>query len=210
MRKSKIRIALTVILLSISSALLLWSYWPARREIRIQPISPSESTLPESRRLTLAFSPQIRVGEGDVIRLTLDVDAPGSLAPTANLYETHNVIAEARLDLAGVEVKPSDLISEPLLPGQSVTFYWSIRPQAVGVVRGTAWLYLRFVDKLSGQESRKTVSAHTVEIDALNFLGLPLGLVRWLGGIGLIVGAIVGFPFLEDVVKFLFRRRKRA
>ena len=210
MQKSKVRFVLAVILLTISLALLMWSYWPARREISIQPISPSKSAIPESRRLTLELPSRIRVWEGDVIRMMLDVDSLGNITPTANLYETHNITAEARLDLAGVDVKPSDLISEPLLPGQSATFYWSARPGDVGVYRGTAWLHLRFVDKVSGAESRIAVSAQRVEIDAVNLFGLPLGAVRWAGGVGSFIGGIIGFPFFKDIVKFIFRRRKRA
>ena len=101
------------------------------------PVAPP-SAITESRRLTLEYPPKIRTGDSDVIRLTLEVDNFGNLTPTAevqgnfvtggvvqipNLYDTHNVIAEARLDLAGLEVRPSDMISEPLLQGQSVTFY---------------------------------------------------------------------------------------
>ena len=96
----------------------------------------------------------------------------GEVIEIPNLYETHHVIAEARFDIAGMEVRPTELISEPLAQGTSATFYWSIRPQEVGVYRGTIWLYLRFVDKSNGEESRKTVSAQIVEIEAVNFLGL--------------------------------------
>ncbi|MBI5842160.1 MAG: hypothetical protein HZB19_18900 [Chloroflexi bacterium] len=189
------------------------------------PTPQPQPAINETRRLTLEFPPQIRLGEGDIVRLTLEVDDLGNVTPTAeiegntiigetveipNLYETHNITAEARFDLAGVDVKPADLISEPLTPGQSVTFYWSIRPQEVGVYRGTIWLYLRFVDKSNGEESRKTVSAQMVEIEAVNLLGLPLGVVRTTGAVGSVVGGILGFPFLEDIVKFLFRRRKRV
>ena len=189
------------------------------------PTPQPQPAINETRRLTLEFPPQIRLGEGDIVRLTLEVDDLGNVTPTAeiegntvigetveipNLYETHNVTAEARFDLAGVDVKPADLISEPLTPGQSVTFYWSIRPQEVGVYRGTIWLHLRFVDKSNGEESRKTVSAQMVEIEAVNLLGLPLGVVRTTGAGGSVVGGILCFPFLEDIVKFLYRLRKRV
>lgn len=190
--------------------------------------APTESPQPainESRRLTLEFPARIRLGEGDIVRLTLEVDALGNVTPTAeiagnvvtggrgeipNLYETHNVIAEARLDLAGANVAPADLISEPLTQGQSVTFYWSVRPREAGSYRGTVWFYLRFVDKSSGEESRKTVSAQMVEIEAVKLLGLPLGLVRGAGIAGSVIGGVLGFPFLADIVEFLFRRRKRV
>ena len=121
-----------------------------------------EPALPERRRLTLEFPPQIRAGDSDLVRLTLELDDLGNLTPTAqvsgnvvsgevveipNLYESHHVIAEARFDLAGMEVRPAELISEPLAQGKTATFYWSIRPPEAGVYRGTVWLYLRFVDK---------------------------------------------------------------
>ena len=180
--------------------------------------------IPERRRLTLEFPSQIRSGDSDVVRLTLEMDDLGNITPTAqfegnvvtgevveipNLYETHNVIAEAKFDIAGLQVSPPELISQTLSEGQSINFYWSVRPTEVGVYRGTVWFHLRFVDKVSGEESRKTISAQIVEIEAVNFLGLPANLVRTAGGIGSVVGAIVGFPFFEDIVKFIFRRRSR-
>ncbi len=184
------------------------------------PVAPPPAIL-ESRRLTLEYPPKIRTGDSDVIRLTLEVDSLGNLTPTSevqgnivkggvvqipNLYDTHNVIAEARLDLAGPEVRPSDTISEPLLQGQSVTFYWSVRPVSAGTYRGTAWFYLRFVDKVNGTESRKAISAQPVQIESTNLLGLNGNLARTAGGIGSIVGAVLGFPFIDDVLKWLWSR----
>jgi hypothetical protein len=183
-----------------------------------------QPAIPEQRRLTLDFTPRIRVGDSEVIRLMLEVDDQGNVTPTAsvegntvtgevisipNLYDTHNVIAEARFDLAGVEVRPPDLISEALLPGESVTFFWSVHPESAGTYRGTIWLHLRFVDKVSGAESRKTISAQVVEIEAANFLGFSGGLARTTGAVGSLVGGVLGIPFIDDIFKFLFRRRKR-
>lgn len=181
--------------------------------------------LPERRRLTLEFPLQMRAGDSDVIRLTLEVDDLGNITPTAeieghtttgdtieipNLYETHHVIAEARVDMAGMEIAPPDLSSQPLAQGQSVTFYWSIRPGETGLYRGTVWLYLRFVDRQNGEESRKAISAQLVEIEAVNLLGLSANFVRTTGLIGSVVGTVIGFPFFEDIVKFLIRRRKKT
>lgn len=179
--------------------------------------------IPERRRLTLEFPPQIRAGDSDIVRLTLEVDDLGNVTPTAeiggnvvtgevieipNLYETHNVIAEARFDIAGMQISPPGLASQPLAQGQAVSFYWSILPDGVGVYRGTVWFYLRFVERASGEESQKTVSAQPVEIEAVNFLGLSADLARSFGVVGSIAGTIISFPFLEDIVKFLFRRRR--
>jgi hypothetical protein len=189
------------------------------------PRGTAQPAILERRRLTLEFPPQIRAGDSDLVRLTLEVDDRGNLTPTAeiggnvisgevveipNLYESHHVIAEARFDMAGMEVRPAELVSEALSPGNAVTFRWSIRPQDVGVYRGTIWFYLRFVDKQSGEESQKTISAQILEIEAVNFLGLSGAFARTTGVIGSVVGTIIGFPFLEDIMKFLFRRRNKV
>ena len=179
--------------------------------------------IPEIRILTLEFPAKIRVGDSDVIRLTLEVDDLGNVTPTAqvgenvfageevetpNLYRTHNVIAEAKFDIAGLQISPPELISQILSQGQSVSFFWSVHPTDVGIYRGTIWFYLRFVDKVSGEESRRAVSAQIVEIEAVNFLGLPANLVRTVGWIGFIVGAVIGYPFFVEIVKFIFRKRR--
>jgi hypothetical protein len=73
----------------------------------------------EARRLTLEWPPRLRTGDSDLVRLTLEVDELGGITPTAefedhetvgetvyipDVYDTHNVLAEARLDLAGMSV----------------------------------------------------------------------------------------------------------
>jgi hypothetical protein len=193
-----------------------------------QPSEPIQASpppaIPEARRLTLEYPPRIRAGDSDVIRLTLEVDTLGNVTPTAesqgnvivggtvqipNLYETHNVIADARLDLAGADVRPAEAISETLLPGQSVTFYWSVRPANAGTYRGTAWLFLRFIDKMTKEESRKALSAQTVQITAAKFFGISGNFARIAGGLGSVVGAVLGFPFVDDLLKWLWSRLRR-
>jgi len=180
--------------------------------------------IPEQRRLTLEYPPKIRVGDSDIVRLTLEVDASGNITPTAvvdgnvitgeviqipDLYETHHVIAEARFDVAGLEVTHPEGTNQTLLPGQTARFFWSIRPTEKGTYRGTVWLHLRFVDKVSGEESQIAVSAQTVEIEAVKLLGTSATMVRTVGGIGSVIGTIIGFPFFEDIVKFVLARSKR-
>jgi hypothetical protein len=189
------------------------------------PADTAPPAIQESRRLTLEYPPEIRLDDTDVVRLTLEMDDLGNITPTAqlegnlvtgntvtipNLYDTHNVTAEARFDMAGPLITPSELISEPLLPGQSVTFYWSIRPQEAGNYRGTVWLSLRFVNKLTGEETQKVLSAQLVQIEATTFLGLKADTARAAGGVGSIVAGILGFPFADDILKFLWGRVKRG
>lgn len=185
--------------------------------------APVPPAILESRRLTLEFPPKMRAGvEGDVVRLTLEVDALGNITPTAqiegnvvvgetiqipDLYETHNVTAEARLDLAGMQVQPAEAVYEPLTKGQPATFYWSIRPQETGLYRGTVWLHLNFANKLTGEEDRIAISAQIIEIRAVDFFGFSVNLARMTGVVGSVVGGVIGFPFLEDILRFLFKRK---
>ncbi len=179
----------------------------------------------EQRRLTLEFPPMIKAGDSDNVRLTLEVDELGNLTPTAvvdgnvvsgetvqipNLYDSHFVIAEARFDMAGVQIVPPEMISEPLLPGEKATFYWSVRPEETGQYRGTIWLYLRFVPKDGGDALTKTISAQFIEINATTFMGLKAGPARWLGAIGAFISGVLGMPFFEEIVKWLWKQRKVA
>jgi hypothetical protein len=223
--------ALMLILASIACAGSVQSSAPAPVvESTSQPSQPTQISAPpailENRRLTLEFPSKMRAGvEGDIVRLTLEVDELGNITPTAqiqgnvvvgqtiqipDLYETHNVTAEAQLDMAGMEVRPPDAILEPLKRGQSATFYWSIRPQETGTYRGTVWLHLNFTDKSTGEQNRIAVSAQIIEIEAVDFFGLSVNVARTSGVIGSIVGGVVGFPFIEDIIKFLFRKRKKS
>ena len=168
--------------------------------------------------MTVEWPPDIRVGDSDVIRLTLEVDAQGNLTPTAqveghetsgetvfipNLYETHNVFVEARLDLAGVAVSPGDAQSEPLLPGESVTFSWSVRPEEVGTYRGTILVHLRFVPIAGGPESRRQLSTQLVEVRGVNFLGLGGTAARLFGGLGTLLGSFIG---LDNLIPWVVKR----
>jgi len=152
------------------------------------------------------------------------VDDQGNITPTAsmegnvvtggvveipNLYETHTVIVQARLDLAGVEVSPPGETSAQLVPGQTVSFFWSVSPREAGTFRGTLWMHLRFVDKVSGEESQRPILAQTVEIQGANLIGLSGNAARTTGLIGSVAGTIIGFPFLQDILKFLWKRRKK-
>jgi hypothetical protein len=191
-------------------------------------VNEPQPAIPEFRRLTLEFPPVIRTGDSARIRLQLEVDDRGNITPTAivegnvvtgevvkipNLYETHFVVAEARLDMAGMEVQPPGTISEPMTPGKPVTFYWSVRPEESGRYEGTTWLHLRFIPMttLNGeQENRIAISAQFLEIEAKSFLGfLNGGAARGIGAMGSLLGSILGFPFVDDFAKWLWGRLRR-
>ncbi|MEW6717342.1 MAG: hypothetical protein AB1345_07560 [Chloroflexota bacterium] len=177
--------------------------------------------IPEKRMLTLEWPAEMRVGDADIVRLSLEVDESGKLTPTAeiaghevigeaveipNLYETHHILAQARLDMAGVQLSPSEAIIEPLRPGEKVTFYWSIRLGETGTYRGTVWLHLRFIPKDGGPEVSQALSAQLIEIQASSFLGLKGPMARLLGGLSALLGSVISLP---DILGWLARQIRR-
>lgn len=190
------------------------------------PQGQNQPLVPETRRLTLEYPLQLKAAaESDIVRLTLEVDSLGNITPTAvfegnviegeiieipNLYDTHNVTVEAQFDMAGLEVKPPGATFQPLKPGEKLTFNWSIRAQEVGTYRGTIWLYLNFEDRSTGEKSRSPISAQIVEIEAVDFFGFSVNFVRTSGVVGSVLGLIVGFPFFDDIVKYLWEKRKKG
>jgi hypothetical protein len=179
----------------------------------------------ETRRLTLEFPPKIKADSAsEIVRLTLEVDDLGNITPTAyfetntvtgkeiqipNLYDTHNVGVEASFDIAGVEVKPTGVTYQPLLKGKPVTFLWSMRSANVGTFNGAIFVYLVLVDKTTQEESRLPISIQLVEIEAVDFFGFSVNFVKTSGIVGSVLGVIVGFPFFDDIVKYLWNKRKK-
>jgi hypothetical protein len=209
-----VRIGLGLLLLAGSFVFLAWGYWPAHRELRVRPVFTAGASQAKEDALTLLFPPKIRVGEAGVVRVTLDVGALSDFLPAAgetlssSFYETHNLIAEARLDLPGVPVQPSGLISAPVSQGQTAVFYWTLRPANAGNFRGTIWLYLRAIDKYTGEEHRETVSAQMVEIESIKFLGFVVNRARTIGFVGAVVGLFLSLPLFESLAANLYRKRR--
>ena len=175
--------------------------------------------------LALEWPAAIRLGDSDVIRLTLTLDEAGRLTPSAeyaghltsaqallvpDVYAAYTVIAEARLDLAGVQVAPDATFDQPLARGQGVTFAWSVHPNSVGHYRGVAWFYLRYKPLAGGDDRKQALAALPVEFDVPALFGLNATVVRLLGGLGAVVSTILGLPFLEEILRWLWKRLRRG
>ena len=206
MSRLPIRLILTIVLAALSLTLLTWGLSPPARSAYRQSVQPARSGLQEVRLLDLDVPVTIRAGEVDQVHLTLEPGALAQLASDPDVYTTHDVLAEARLDLEGMEISPLGTISEALFPGQRVTFFWSVRPSEVGRFKGTAWFYLRFVPKNGGPERRQAISAQAIEIESSTLFGLQAEPARQLGLAGVFISSLLGFSFLMDALKWLRKR----
>ncbi len=217
MRHIPLRLIFALAMATLALTLLYWGLSAPQRVTQLQTIQPKQMQLsagqsaavPETRLLTLTYPATIRAGEADQMRLTLEAQKQAQTADLPNVYETYQVLAEARLEMTGMNARPAETVSQPMLPGQRVTFFWSIRPGEVGRFQGTLWLYLRFIPKGGGTEIRQAISAQTVEIESTTFLGLPADAALPIGLAGVFVSALLGFSFFADGLKWLWMKRKR-
>ena len=176
--------------------------------------------LPEKRLLSIEWPATIRVGDSDIIRLTLETDNRGQVTPSAevnghqitgqqvsipDLYDLDNIIAEARLDMAGLQVSPDGAVRQTMLPGQTLVFYWSVSPSQAGLYRGVLWVYLDLIPKNGGEMDQRALVAHRIDIQSTTVLGLPAATARWISAGGAVFGSILGFPFLEKLLEKLWR-----
>lgn len=210
-----LRLLVAVALTALGLALLIWSFSAPERIVRRRVILPKQmmvagAAMPETRRLILEYPATIRAGEADRLRLDFEVQENATDAGIVNAYETYQVIAESRLEMAGMNLRPAGSVSEALLPGQRVTFFWSVRPDEVGKTQGTVWLYLRFIPKAGGPEIRQPISAQTIEIESTTFLGLRAEAATVLGVMGLLIGVALSFSFLVDGIKWILKKNNRS
>jgi hypothetical protein len=180
---------------------------------------------PEARAVELDYPLTLRIGDSDVIRLALVVAPDGSyLTPTAeseghtttgepvkipNLYDTHTLTAIARLDSVGLNIdRPGDW-EQPLLPGENLTWRWTISAAEPGRQRANLIIHLRFIPKAGGEMSQKELWARTLTIQATDVFGLPPVVAKGLGVFGSVIGAVLSFPFAEKFYGWLWSRIRR-
>lgn len=189
-----------------------------------QPASPGAGDvttappeIPETRQLTLEYPTVARAGDSNVVDLTFEVLPPGKTGPAAassglqgpNVYDTHTVVAEATVELPGVDVTPTGPVSEPLPEGGSAAFRWRVLSTTPGAYDGTVWLVLIFTDKVTGEQRRMAVSAQPIEVQSGTLLGLSGNAARVAGGLGLVGAGVLDLPLADEAIRWMSRRIRR-
>jgi hypothetical protein len=175
----------------------------------------------EARAVELEWPLSLRVGDSDFIRLSLVARADGYVTPTAeagdhstsgtpieipNLYDTHTIQAIARLDSVGLEIDHAGDWEQPLLPGAPLRWQWTITPRQSGRQVATLTLHLRFTPKAGGEFLQREIWNRTLTINTNTVLGFSGPLAQVVGGAGTVVGSVLGFPFMDNVLVWLWRR----
>ena len=167
-------------------------------------------------RLILEWPSTIRAGDTNLIDLTFEIGGNDAINLTRELNDQtvesgpeedleangkYNIVAAARLEMHGVQFSPPEMIYQPLHEMQQITIHWNLRPQEDGDYRGLVWFYLQFVSQEDGAITERTISAQPIEIHVISLWGLKTGTVRAGGLVGIFLGAILIWPFLETFLR---------
>ena len=224
MKRIKTRFLAGSLLCFLCLILLIWTEWPIKSESRNIVFQPGELRIlipsydesgknvnggssteslvfPDTRKITLEWTPIIRVGDNSKVTLSFArnnnlltynlrkrVEDPTILHSFVNLYDFYTVNSEARIELSGFEVKPVGISGQVLPEDHDNVFSWKIYPDKDGSYEGVAWLYLRLFPILDGNLIEQAVSAQSFDIKVVSILGLNSNYWRVIGVLGIIIG----------------------
>ncbi len=179
----------TLMLGLISTIILLLSF-----------LSGKDSSL-EREQFSIYWPERILSGESETIQILVKLDR--DFLSNSNLSEINDfqkiisldayyVNLEARVEMAGIDVNPSGVISKNILPGQKISFTWVILGKFAGDYQGTVWLYMNLIPKESSEKTLKEIIlAKPINIQVHNFLGLRIIFVRVIMSVLIFVSIIV-------------------
>ena len=197
----KLQYCLLGIWFTLLIGILSWGVWPRSLESR-------QLYIPGYGRVTLEWDSHKPIGDISIIKLSFDLDEkndrsgvsqPSIKARFSNssqyvvvnqveVNEEAAKLAEARLELAGVDLKPLGIVGQPFRPGGEVVFYWNVNSLVEGDFQGSAWLYV--VDKSAPKNlrSRDPVAIQPIDLHWRDLFGLSGTAARYVGIFGLLAG----------------------
>jgi hypothetical protein len=200
----KIRYLFGVFILLFSASLLVWSYFPVQRQIEVQSLTSSDMVIQstplgdvpallETRQVSLEWPESMRIGDDYTVVLDFEQVEDSNttltvLAGFSNVYDCCNVMADARLEVSGINVDPVNSTRESMPPGQPVGIKWRISADQAGTYNGTIWLSLRFLPLDGSTPIQGPIYVNDIQFDASRFLGLSGGMARIVGWVGVILG----------------------
>ncbi len=213
----KTRRALSIGLVLFSSCLLIWASLANKRQVVIQSISPAEMQLPtnmqaatptilDTRQVVLDWPTSMRIGDEEVIILVFEPVLNDALSSNpqgrfSDVYNNYNIMAEARFEVAGINVNPANPTRESMPSGHVAKFNWQINVEQAGSYHGNVWLSLRFLPLDGTPASQEPIFVREVDIHAVSLFGLNAPLVRVLGGVGIILSVLIIFDDMIGLMR---------
>ena len=145
---------------------------------------------PEQRMVEVEWPPSMRLGDSDVVRLSLIPDTAGYTLKTEFLEhqgqsqsvriprpDGYFLYAISRLDGVGFTISPEGEQEQYLPEGETVTWRWSLTPRQPGQQRLTLALKLHWLPgaQAAGPERSAVIYSQALDVRVLSFLGLTQG-----------------------------------
>jgi len=219
---NKLRRGFAMVLLSMAAGVLVWAFVPAKRQVMMATLSPADMQLkPDgggnspailgSRLVMVEWPSVMRIAdrywmELDFSQLDDGLSLTEQPAGFSDAYEDYNLMAEARFEVAGIRVEPSNPTRESMPRGQPLKFKWQLTATQPGTYDGTLWLSLRFLPLDGSPPSQQPVYVQKVRLTTTRLVGMSAPVARWTGGVGALLGIVLLFG---DMIGW-FRRSKHT
>lgn len=183
-----------------------------------QPILPAVTATPyvEARVVELEWPASLRLGDSDIIRLSLAPSKDGYSAITE--FPEHQVQTQtmplkrpggydlwgvARLDGIGFDITPVGDQARYLSPGEPIAWRWSLTPHQPGQQRLSVALLLRWipVEGVAGTTKESLAFSRSLDVRVRSFFGLTQGQAMR--------GSLAGVLFGGGLCLFAFLSLKR-
>jgi hypothetical protein len=206
---NKLRRAIAMVLLLMAGGVLVWAFVPAKRQVLMATLSPADMQLKSgvegdspailgSRLVSVEWPSVMRIA--DRYWMELDFSQPDDgLTQTAqpvgfsDAYEDYNLMAEARFEVAGIRVEPSNPTRQSMPRGQPLKFKWQLTANQPGTYDGTLWFSLRFLPLDGKAPSQEPVYVQKVRLTTTSLVGMTAPEVRKVGGVGAFLGVMLLF-----------------
>lgn len=195
---------------------------PAPTEPLPTGIAPTAEPPAEQRVVELEWPSAMRLGESDIIRI--------SLIPTKNGYTVttefpehqvttqevpvprpggYDLAAVARLDGVGFDIGPAGDQMQGLPLDETVTWRWTITPRAAGQQRLSLSLKLRWTPSAGNTAPtlETTIYSKGLDVQVRSFFGLTSGQATAAGFVGIVVGGSLSLPLAASM---FVRPRRRS
>ena len=193
---------------------------PAQYRVEVQSVQANleglfasgekQPRLTENRQVRMEWPTSMRIGDKVEIRLVFEniKEEPSSLELKDgfyDIYDRYNIMAEAKVEAAGLAIEPANPTRVSMPPGQPVHFKWAVSTQQAGIYHGKVWLSLRFLPLDGSTPIQEPVYINDLELIVTSVMGLSGSMARLVGGL---CGVISILLVTSDLISLVTRRKK--
>ena len=188
---------------------------PPPTTVAVTPIATQEGALATPAALEhmaeVEWPPRMRLGESDVVRLSLLPSEEGYVVTTE--FPEHRIVTEtlaleqragyemlavARLDGVGFDLSPQGEQPQDWQPDWPLTWRWIVSPRSTGQQRLSVNLAIQWRPEPGRSLPSRQVNAFSrgLDVQVVSLLGLTTGQAMMMGIVGLLLGLTLTVPLM--------------